>query len=69
MMTKADFEAIAEALNTALYKNGNDPLTVMSCTAFVAAACQKRSKNDSFDGARFLRAVTKETHVPLTGAS
>lgn len=64
MMTKADFDAITAALNDALWKKGNDPATVMDCAVAVGKACESRSKGE-FDGVRFLRDVTKGTHVSL----
>lgn len=68
MMTKADFEAIADALNGCMWERGNDPATVLRIAMRVGQACRERAKGD-FDDARWLKAVTKETHVPLSGAS
>ena len=68
MMTKADFEAIAAALNESLWRDGNDPATVVRVSVVVGKACADRAKGE-FDGKRWMQAVINGTHVPIGGAS
>ena len=67
-MTKADFEAVAAALNESLWEKGNDPATVARVAIKVGVACEQRAKGE-FDNTRWMKAVANGTHVPIPDAS
>ena len=58
MMTKRDFQAIAETLNDTLWDDNADPATIMRLAGRLAVVCKQ--SNPRFDKDRFIDACVAD---------